>query len=97
MEIKTKFNVGDKVWIMRDNKPENIRIDGVEIELRGGIIPGTGGILSGELYTKILYVEIQRNDYRCAGDKDPIYYHSECNCFSTKKELLDSFLNEDER
>lgn len=97
MEIRTKYHVGDEVWIMRDNKPENIRIDGVEIEVRGGIIPGTGGILSGELYTKILYVEIQRNDYRCAGDKDPIYYHSECNCFSTKKELLDSFLNEDER
>lgn len=85
MEIKTKFIVGDKVWIMRDNKPENIRIDGVEIEVRGGIIPGTGGILSGELYTKILYVEIQRNDYRCAGDKDPIYYHSECNFSAPKR------------
>ena len=97
MEIKTKFNVGDKVWIMRDNKPENIRIDGVEIEVRGGIIPGSGSILSGELYTNILYVEIQRKDYHCSSDKDPIYYHNECGCFSTKKELLDSFLNEDEK
>ena len=26
MEIKTKYNVGDKVWIMRNNKPEKIQI-----------------------------------------------------------------------
>lgn len=52
MEIHTKYHVGDEVWIMRDNKPEKIRIDGIEIEVTGGTIPGTGGILSGELYTK---------------------------------------------
>ena len=53
MEIRTKYNVGDEVWIMRDNKPEKIRIDGIEVEVKGGTIPGTGGILSGELYTKV--------------------------------------------
>lgn len=96
MDIKTKFNVGDKVWVMRDNKPEEIRVDGIEIEIKGGIIPGSGSILSGELYTRILYVEIQRKEYRCSGDKDPIYYHNEQDCFGTKKELLMSFLNGDE-
>lgn len=29
MEIRTKYNVGDEVCIMRDNKPEKIRIDGI--------------------------------------------------------------------
>lgn len=96
MEIHTKYHVGDEVWIMRNNKPEKIRIDGIEIEVTGGTIPGTGGILSGELYTKVWYVEIQRKEYRCAGDKDPVYHHNECACFGTKKDLLDSFLNDDE-
>ena len=36
MEIRTKYNVGDEVWIMRDNKPEKIRIDGIEVEVKGG-------------------------------------------------------------
>ena len=36
MEIRTKCNVGDEVWIMRDNKPEKIRIDGIEVEVKGG-------------------------------------------------------------
>lgn len=26
MEIKTKYNVGDKVWIMRNNKPEKSKL-----------------------------------------------------------------------
>lgn len=96
MEIQTKFSVGDKVWIMRDNKPENIRIDGIEIEVEGKIIPGSGSILSGELSTVIWYVEIQRKEYRCSGDKDPVYHHNEKGCFATKRDLLNSFLNDGE-
>lgn len=95
MEIKTKFNIGDKVWIMRDNKPENIRIDGVQIGIRGKIISGSDGRLYGKPYTEILYVE-QRKNYGCSGDIDPIYFHNERGCFGTKKELLDSFLNDGE-
>ena len=26
MEIQTKYNIGDKVWIMRNDKPEQILI-----------------------------------------------------------------------
>jgi hypothetical protein len=33
MEIKTKYNVGDKVWIMRNNKPEKIQISNIEVEV----------------------------------------------------------------
>ena len=31
MEIKTKDNVGDKVWIMRNNKPEKIQISNIYV------------------------------------------------------------------
>ena len=37
MEIKTKYNVGDKVWIMRNNKPEKIQISNIEVEVIGDV------------------------------------------------------------
>jgi hypothetical protein len=55
MEIKTKYNVGDKVWIMRNNKPEKIQISNIEVEVIGDVPVGTCS-LSGEYYTKIIYV-----------------------------------------
>ena len=60
MEIKTKYNVGDKVWIMRNNKPEKIQISNIEVEVIGDVPVGTC-FLSGEYYTKIIYVEVQRS------------------------------------
>ena len=46
MEIKTKYNVGDKVWIMRNNKPEKIQISNIEVEVIGDVPVGTfGGVL----------------------------------------------------
>lgn len=62
MEIKTKYNVGDKVWIMRNNKPEKIQISNIEVEVIGDVPVGTCS-LSGEYYTKIIYVEVQRSEY----------------------------------
>ena len=47
MEIKTKYNVGDKVWIMRNNKPEKIQISNIEVEVIGDVPVGTCS-LSGE-------------------------------------------------
>lgn len=44
MEIKTKYNVGDKVWIMRNNKPEKIQISNIEVEVIGDV-PGGNRIL----------------------------------------------------
>lgn len=93
MEIKTKYNVGDKVWIKRNNKPEKIQISNIEVEVIGDVPVGTCS-LSGEYYTKIIYVEVQRSEYRSFGDKDPICKHNECNCFNTKKDLLYSFLDD---
>lgn len=95
MEIKTKYNIGDNVWIMRNNKPEKILISNIEVEIRGVVQTGAC-FLSGEYYTSIVYVEIQRYEYRNFGDKDPIFRHEECDCFRTKKDLLYSFLDEND-
>jgi hypothetical protein len=59
MEIKTKYNVGDKVWIMRNNKPEKIQISNIEVEVIGDVPVGTCS-LSGE----VLY-----QNYICRGAK----------------------------
>lgn len=63
------------------------------MEVIGDVPVGTCS-LSGEYYTKIIYVEVQRSEYRSFGDKDPICKHNECNCFNTKKDLLYSFLDD---
>jgi hypothetical protein len=96
MDIQTKYNIGDKVWIMRNDKPEQILISNIEVEIIGETITGTGGMLSGKCYTHIYYIEIQRKEYRNFGDKEPIYRHNECDCFPTKKDLLNSFLEDEE-
>ena len=31
MQINTKYNIGDKVWVMSDNKPTELLIDSIEI------------------------------------------------------------------
>ena len=31
MEFKTKFNLKDKVWYMKNNKPTEVTISGIEI------------------------------------------------------------------
>ena len=54
MEIKTKYNVGDKVWIMRNNKPEKIQISNIEVEVIGDVPVGTCS-LSGE-YLSLIHI-----------------------------------------
>ena len=73
MEIKTKYNVGDKVWIMRNNKPEKIQISNIEVEVIGDVPVGTCS-LSGEYYTKIIYVEVQRSEYNVPGKRHAYSY-----------------------
>lgn len=59
MEIKTKYNVGDKVWIMRNNKPEKIQISNIEVEVIGDVPVGTWFPFGGVLY----------QNYICRGAK----------------------------
>lgn len=33
MTIKTKFNVGDEVWLMENNKPKNYEVFDIEVKV----------------------------------------------------------------
>lgn len=92
MEIKTKFNVGDKVWVMHNNRPKEIQVGAIKIKVVGLI--DENDILSGDCQILIGYVE-KVSKYIQVKDEDRIL-HDERNCFSSKKKLLDSFLNDDE-
>ena len=35
MEFKTKFNIGDRVWYIKNNKPTEVRITAIEIFYMG--------------------------------------------------------------
>lgn len=35
MEIKTKYNLGDKVWVVRNHKLAKITIDGISLRHNG--------------------------------------------------------------
>lgn len=94
MEIITKYKVGDRVWIMRDNKPTEILISNIGVKVVGLVETGTNW-LSGEVATSIIYTEIQRKEYRSMGDKDPEYSYMESKCYPTKRALLDSFMEDE--
>lgn len=39
MEINTKYNIGDLLWLMVSNTPKEIRIEEIHIEVRQKQIP----------------------------------------------------------
>ena len=43
MRIRTKYNVGDGVWVMYDNKPKMCKIIGVSVQHEEGIFNGCAG------------------------------------------------------
>lgn len=63
-----------------------IQISNIEVEVIGDVPVGTCSLVM--YYTKIIYVEVQRSEYRSFGDKDPICKHNECNCFNTKRFVI---------
>lgn len=95
MEIKTKYNVGDEVWIMRDNKPTKIEISNITVEVVGLTMQGSV-FLTGKYNTRIYYTEIQRKGYRNSMDKDPEYSYTEAECYPTKRALLESFMGKED-
>lgn len=92
MEIKTKYSIGDKVWTMRNNRPVEIQISDIKIKVVGLI--DQDDILTGDYNVSIWYLE-KVSKYIQVKEEDRILY-DERNCFSSKKKLLDSFLNDDE-
>lgn len=82
MEITTKFNPGDTVWTMEENKPHQFKINRIEIEIRSKC-------------KSIYYVDCT-SPSTPSGEVGEEYYISS-RCFATKSELLRSFLSENEQ
>lgn len=82
MEFTTKFNPGDRVWVMKGNKPHQFKVHRVEIEI----------LESRKVREK--YVDFVPGATSLDRDREYLYWDFEC--FPTKKELLNSFLEDGE-
>ena len=82
MEINTVFNPSDKVWVMKDNKPYQFSVYRIEIEV---LAPCT----LRETYIDRIPGATSLD--KTKEDRYPFY-----ECFKTKRELLNSFLENGE-
>jgi len=75
MKIETKFNIGDLLWIMKDNKPEKIGVEYIRVLCER---PPLGDYQ----HTIETYVS-----YKAYGSNE---YHSEDQVYPSKQALLNS-------
>lgn len=80
MVVKTKFDQGDRVWVMKDNRPYQFKIHRIEIEVRESQAVH-------EMY-------VDHTPGATSLDKDREYFYWDYECFPSKKGLLDSFLTD---
>jgi len=81
----TKFNLWQKVWIMINNQPREVRI--VQVKVRG-----VYDQFMRECHPQTSYLVSENGNYEA-------YYGqkvSECNLYSTRQELVDSLKGEDD-
>lgn len=76
MDIKTKYNIGDKVWVIFENRAQYLRIEGVMINTLDETFNESGKLVSYRLGIKYYL-----------GDG---YWVNDIDCFPTKEELLKS-------
>lgn len=83
MDYSTKFNPGDEVWTMSQNKPHKFRVASVEITLTAPNSP----MRTREILVEHINTAPRNNPHR-------IMYDARA-CFATKKELFDHVFNSD--
>lgn len=76
MTIETNYNIGDKVWVIFENRAQRLRIEGVMINTLDETFNESGKLVSYRLRIKYYL-----------GDG---YWVNDIDCFSTKEELLKS-------
>lgn len=84
MRIKTKYNVGDGVWVMHDNHPKMCKIIGVSVSYGEGIFNGYGGYITDPII-----------EYDLGKRESPMIYNERF-VFPTCKKLLNSLLKSTE-
>lgn len=73
MEITTKYDKGQKLWTIDDNKVKSFKVTGISVEVDA--IDETHDAMTIKYWGETL--------------EDS---HTECDCFSTKNELLASLI-----
>lgn len=77
MKIETKYDIGQEVWVMKDNRPRNFKVQGISVELVDG------------LYNGCMNFGIDVIKYDLGTRMSPLIYN-ECYLYPTKEELLKS-------
>lgn len=78
MTIATRFQIGDEVWVMRDNKPRHFCIRKIET------ITESLQRVGGE-HTRVIYVE----EINTAPRNNPrLIKYIESECYTSKEELI---------
>lgn len=75
MEIKTKYNIGDEVWFMNNNKPKSMKVWDIEVQIKTAF--------DGQ-YDYGYYIRSYYHDFGCHNIVEVP------NLFPTKEELLKS-------
>lgn len=76
MKIETKYNIGDKVWAIVENRAQYLRIEGVEVSTLTETFDESG---------KLVSYKIRINYYLGDG-----VWVNDIDCFSTKEDLIKS-------
>lgn len=77
MKIETKYDIGDEVWVMKDNRPQEFEVNGISVECLDG------------MYNSCIHSGIESVKYDLGKRMNPMIY-SEIYLFPTKEELLKS-------
>lgn len=82
MTIETKFSPGDSVWVMKDNNPYQFKVSKMDI------------VIFHDSTIREMYIDYIRGITSLDKSKNDIYMADEC--FATKRDLLNSFLEDGE-
>ena len=77
MKIETKYDIGQEVWVMKDNRPKKLKVNGISVE-------GLDG-----MYNSCIHSGIESVKYDLGERIRPMIY-SEIYLYPTKEELLKS-------
>jgi hypothetical protein len=76
MTIKTKYNIGDEVWVIVENRAQCLRIEGMAVSTFAEIFDENGKLMS---YMVIIDYYLEDGEWV-----------NDIRCFPTKEELLKS-------
>lgn len=88
MEIVTKFDPGDEVWTMYENKVHSFRIARIEISVRPAYM--SNGNLHPSPAMREIYIEEKNINART---KPVVIRHFGFDCYATKEELISNLIS----